>query len=305
MELSCCDFVVSISGSLKIKERTIGGTHQLCQNFWPFSLADRFRALALRQMEWRGASIRSISLITRLQWQFELYSLAKFIILFPFFPRAEEIFAAAIKSPTVSLGISRSHTFVPGKNIAYPPKEEIIQAIPKLDIDEPNQEEQSPRQVFPVTPQKFAGSPSIADSSFKKVNKRILVELMKGDDLHGIRGGSAFWSEVQKVIKWFPSLLGALRNRTPERLRTAEWRKNVGLDCAFPILRDIFSSFWVIQPSCCVSSQLNIAERLKNAGWQNGEEMSRKTGNSQSRAKFSRHVAVLLRKVLSYCNKTE
>lgn len=96
--------------------------------------------------------------------------------------RAEEIFAAAIKSPTVSLGISRSHTFVPGKNIAYPPKEEIIQAIPKLDIDEPNQEEQSPRQVFPVTPQKFAGSPSIADSSFKKVNKRILVELTKGND---------------------------------------------------------------------------------------------------------------------------
>ncbi|XP_029207746.2 partitioning defective 3 homolog isoform X2 [Acropora millepora] len=96
--------------------------------------------------------------------------------------RAEEIFAAAIKSPTVSLGISRSHTFVPGKNIAYPPKEEIIQAIPKLDIGEPNQEEQSPRQVFPVTPQKFAGSPSIADSSFKKVNKRILVELMKGND---------------------------------------------------------------------------------------------------------------------------
>lgn len=96
--------------------------------------------------------------------------------------RAEELFAAAIKSPTVSLGISRSHTFVPGKNIAYPPKEEIIQAIPKLDIDEPNQEEQSPRQVFPVTPQKFAGSPSIADSSFKKVNKRILVELTKGND---------------------------------------------------------------------------------------------------------------------------
>lgn len=96
--------------------------------------------------------------------------------------RAEEIFAAAIKSPTVSLGISRSHTFVPGKNIAYLPKEEIIQAIPKLDIDEPNQEEQSPRQVFPVTPQKFAGSPSIADSSFKKVNKRILVELTKGND---------------------------------------------------------------------------------------------------------------------------
>ncbi|XP_074624634.1 uncharacterized protein LOC141882580 isoform X1 [Acropora palmata] len=96
--------------------------------------------------------------------------------------RAEELFAAAIKSPEVSLGVSRSHTFVPGKNIAYPPKEEIIQAIPKLDIDEPNQEEQSPRQVFPVTPQKFAGSPSIADSSFKKVNKRILVELMKGND---------------------------------------------------------------------------------------------------------------------------
>ena len=33
--------------------------------------------------------------------------------------------------------------------------------------------------------------------------------------------------------------------------------------------------------------------------------MSRKTGNAQSRLKFFRHVAVLLRKVPSYCNRTE
>ena len=111
----------------------------------------------------------------------------------PSFLRAEELFAAAIKSPVVSLGVSRSHTFVPGNNIADPPKDEIIQAIPKLEIDEPNQEEQSPRQVFPVTPQKFTGSPAIADSSFKKVNKRILIELMKGEDSHGVGGGSGFW----------------------------------------------------------------------------------------------------------------
>ena len=37
--------------------------------------------------------------------------------------------------------------------------------------------------------------------------------------------------------------IASLRNRTAGRLRTAEWRKNVARDCAFPILRDIFSSF--------------------------------------------------------------
>ena len=35
-------------------------------------------------------------------------------------------------------------------------------------------------------------------------------------------------------------IIGSLRNRTAGRLRTAEWRKNVARDCAFPILRHIF-----------------------------------------------------------------
>ena len=43
---------------------------------------------------------------------------------------------------------------------------------------------------------------------------------------------------------------GTLRNRTAGRLRTAEWRKNVARDCAFPVLRDIFSS------CCCLSAVL-------------------------------------------------
>ena len=38
-------------------------------------------------------------------------------------------------------------------------------------------------------------------------------------------------------------LTGTFSNRTARRLRTAEWRKNVARDCAFPVLRDIFSSF--------------------------------------------------------------
>ena len=42
--------------------------------------------------------------------------------------------------------------------------------------------------------------------------------------------------------------VASLRNRTAGRLRTAEWRKNVVRDCAFPMLRDMFSSF------CCPES---------------------------------------------------
>ena len=35
-------------------------------------------------------------------------------------------------------------------------------------------------------------------------------------------------------------ILGTLRNRRAGRLMTAEWRKNVARDCAFPVLRDVF-----------------------------------------------------------------
>ena len=37
--------------------------------------------------------------------------------------------------------------------------------------------------------------------------------------------------------------MAGLRNRTAGSLKTAEGRKNVARDCAFPFLRDIFSSF--------------------------------------------------------------
>ena len=55
------------------------------------------------------------------------------------------------------------------------------------------------------------------------------------------------FSEGGRVIKGYVNnvgrvTLGSLRNRTAGRLRTAEWRKNVARDCAFPILRDIFFS---------------------------------------------------------------
>ena len=93
-----------------------------------------------------------------------------FNLLFSF--RAEELFAAAIKSSVVNIGVSRSHSFVPGQ------KSDDQQQEPKLEVSET--EEESPREVLPLTPQSLIGSPSILDSSFKKINKRILVELMKG-----------------------------------------------------------------------------------------------------------------------------
>ena len=48
---------------------------------------------------------------------------------------------------------------------------------------------------------------------------------------------------MQKLLGLVVFLIASLRNRTAGRLRTAKWRKNVARDCAFPILRDIFSSF--------------------------------------------------------------
>ena len=60
--------------------------------------------------------------------------------------------------------------------------------------------------------------------------------------------------------------LESLRNRVTGKLRTAEWRKHVPRNWAFPVLRDIFSAEWRknvtqerecsvsrnIMPSCCV-----------------------------------------------------
>ncbi|KAL9968293.1 hypothetical protein ACROYT_G026648 [Oculina patagonica] len=97
--------------------------------------------------------------------------------------RAEELFAAAIKASVVSLGVSRSHSFVPGQKSDAQHEEEIIQARPAAENNQsPEPLEQSQREILPLTPQSLIGSPSIPDSSFKKVNKRILIELMKGND---------------------------------------------------------------------------------------------------------------------------
>ena len=93
-------------------------------------------------------------------------------MLFSF--RAEELFAAAIKSSVVNIGVSRSHSFVPDQ------KSDDQQEEPKLDVIETEEQEKSLKEVLPLTPQSLIGSPSIPDSSFKKINKRILVELMKG-----------------------------------------------------------------------------------------------------------------------------
>ena len=82
----------------------------------------------------------------------------------------------------VNIGVSRSHSFVPGEKNDEPAEEEIIQAQPRLESDESEQEqEQLQREILPLTPQSLIGSPSIPDSSFKKVSKRIRIELMKGE----------------------------------------------------------------------------------------------------------------------------
>ena len=94
--------------------------------------------------------------------------------------RAEELFAAAIKAPVVQLGVSRSHSFVPGQKSDAQHEEEVIQARPASENDQSEPLEQSQRQILPLTPQSLVGSPSIPDNSFKKVNKRVLIELMKG-----------------------------------------------------------------------------------------------------------------------------
>lgn len=96
--------------------------------------------------------------------------------------RAEELFASAINASVVTMGVSRSHSFVPGQTNYEPPEEEIIQATPKFENEESGHQEQPQREALPLTPRSFVGSPSIPDSSVKKVSKRILIELMKGND---------------------------------------------------------------------------------------------------------------------------
>lgn len=101
--------------------------------------------------------------------------------------RAEELFAAAIKAPVVNLGVSRSHSFVPGQKSDAQHEEEVIQARPAAENSQsPGPLEQLQREILPLTPQSLIGSPSIPDSSFKKVNKRILIELMKGKSNSGL-----------------------------------------------------------------------------------------------------------------------
>lgn len=106
----------------------------------------------------------------------ESHLLLQFLNCFSPF-RAEELFAAAIKSSVVNIGVSRSHSFVPGQ------KSDDQQEETKLEVSETEEQEKSAREVLPLTPQSLIGSPSIPDSSFKKINKRILVELMKGMDV--------------------------------------------------------------------------------------------------------------------------
>ena len=81
----------------------------------------------------------------------------------------------------VNLGVSRSHSFVPGQKSDAENEEEVIQARPAQENSQSEPQEQSQREILPSTPQSLVGSPSIPDSSFKKVNKRILIELMKGN----------------------------------------------------------------------------------------------------------------------------
>ena len=90
----------------------------------------------------------------------------------------------------VSLGVSRSHSFVPGQQSGT---DEVIQARPAPENSQSEPLEQSHGEILPLTPQSLVGSPSISDSSFKKVNKRILIELMKGKGINNKRGKVMTW----------------------------------------------------------------------------------------------------------------
>lgn len=97
--------------------------------------------------------------------------------------RAEELFAEAIKASVVNLGVSRTHSFVPGQKSDTPHEDEVIHAQPMEENNESQEQDQTQRGILPLTPQSMISSPSIPDNSFKKVNKRILIELMKGNFL--------------------------------------------------------------------------------------------------------------------------
>ena len=95
--------------------------------------------------------------------------------------RAEELFAEAIKASVVNLGVSRTHSFVPGQKSDTPHEDEVVHAQPMEENNESQEQDQTQRGILPLTPQSMISSPSIPDNSFKKVNKRILIELMKGN----------------------------------------------------------------------------------------------------------------------------
>lgn len=97
--------------------------------------------------------------------------------------RAEELFAEAIKASVVNLGVSRTHSFVPGQKSDTPHEDEVVHAQPMEENNESQEQDQTQRGILPLTPQSMISSPSIPDNSFKKVNKRILIELMKGNFL--------------------------------------------------------------------------------------------------------------------------
>ena len=97
--------------------------------------------------------------------------------------RAEELFAEAIKASVVNLGVSRTHSFVPGQKSDTPHEDEVVHAQPMEENNKSQEQDQTQRGILPLTPQSMISSPSIPDNSFKKVNKRILIELMKGNFL--------------------------------------------------------------------------------------------------------------------------
>ena len=91
-----------------------------------------------------------------------------------------------------------------------------------------------------------------------------------------------WWSEIVSSIyisyqtkrEGRTGRIGSLRNRTAIRLRTAEWRKNVARDCAFPVLRDIF-----IRHSVVLSLSAVLLRKVPNIGqksWQYGPSAYKK-----------------------------
>ena len=89
------------------------------------------------------------------------------------------MFAAAIQAPVINIAVSRSHSFVPGQRNDEEVEEERVTT--DLVAENAVGQEQSERGMSSAPHESFVASPpSIADTSFKKVNKRIRIELHKG-----------------------------------------------------------------------------------------------------------------------------